>query len=857
VSQFAPRVRTGAGAAVAAVLIGIWSVAVTVALPSVTWLVDQVLQVEGLPTPPWVWPVASCLGALFVGVPAVLLAVVPRPLPFGPVPTQPAGPPPAPASAPPPGQLGGAPPAGGPPAPGGAPFAPVPAPGGAPPAGKAPWGVPESGRRPGWQEFWPPGWQPVGPRAGARVAAARASGRLWTIGAVLLAVLGSLRALPPQHNTGYLLLLAAAAAAGVLLVRRFGGWSLPRGYADSRPAGGGSVAFGVAAGLAGLAPWLWLGALGGAAETVLAAVAAVAIGRLAAAALHGRFWSAFAGSRRRQVGLGGLAAGIFLALLASGTGAAGIQLAELAVLPPLGFAAAALARPGVQRQAAIAVLVGLAAAGPLALIEPVQLGLEVNAGSRDVGFWALAAAGCALGIALLSGIGYGLGLRHRAPRWVAVTAVLATAAAGLVGYATVGSPGLHGDRLFVVLREQADLSGVAGIADVHARRTEVYRRLVATADRTQAPLRRELSRLHLSYTPYYLVNGLEVTGDPVLREWLSTRPGVDRVLLSPHLRPVPARGAPMHGTLPVPQSPQWNVRMVHADQVWTRGDTGKGIVIGTSDSGVDATHPALAGSMRPGDDAWYDPWNGSRTPTDHNGHGTHTLGTALGRGGIGVAPGAEWIGCADLDRNLGNPAYYLDCLQFMLAPFRYGGDPLRDGRPARGADVLTNSWGCPGVEGCDRDSLRPAVDALTAAGVFVVAGAGNTGTRCGSITDPPAPYPHTLTVGAVNRSGALSDFSSRGPVSGDTKPDVLAPGEDVVSALPGGGYGALSGTSMATPHVAGVVALMWSASPSLYGDVARTRQILRSTASGTPPDGCGGSAGIVDAYAAVRSAGSA
>lgn len=764
----------------------------TVAVQWVTWLVDQVLQVEGLPTPAWLWPVAVVVAALLVGVPAYLLAVVPRPLPFGPIPYQPSGPP-------------------------------------------------------------PPGWQPVGPRAATRVAAARAAGRLWFGGAVVFAALGLLRTVPPQHNTLYLLLLAVVAAAGAILLRRIG-LSLPPGYAG-QGSGAPGTAWGVAAGLASLAPWLWLGALGGAAETVLAAAAATAVGRLAAAPLHGRFWPAFAGSRWRQVGLGGLVVGVFLTGAAAGTGAGGVQLAELLVLPPLGFAAAALARPAANRQPGISALVGLAAAGPLAFLEPVQLGLETNIGARDVAFWALVAAGCALLAGLAAGLGYGLGLHRPAPRWAASALVLVTVAAGLAGYATVGAPGLHGDRLFVVFKEQADLSGVAGITDVKARRAEVYRRLVATADRTQAPLRRELARLRVSFTPYYLVDGLEVTGDPVLRQWLSTRSDVDRVLLSPHLRPVPAGGAPMRGNAPAPNSPQWNVTMLHAPDVWARGDTGKGIVIGTSDTGVDAAHPALAGSMRPGDDSWYDPWNHTRTPTDHNGHGTHTLGTALGRDGIGVAPGAQWIGCVDLDRNLGNPAYYLDCLQFMLAPFPYGGDPLRDGRPARGADVLTNSWGCPGVEGCDRAALLPAVDALTAAGVFVVAAAGNTGPRCGSITDPPAPYPGTFTVGAVDANGHVAEFSSRGPVSGAAKPDVLAPGDGVLSALPGGGYGALSGTSMAAPHVAGVVALLWSAHPSLVGDIGGTRRILRDSTGSPPVDGCGGRAGAVDADAAVRAAG--
>jgi subtilisin family serine protease len=500
----------------------------------------------------------------------------------------------------------------------------------------------------------------------------------------------------------------------------------------------------------------------------------------------------------------------------------------------------------------------LGALGPLAFLAPAQTSVIVNSSGRDVGFWALVAAGCGLVVGLVLSILYGVGLRRTPRPVVGVVASLAMVAAGVTGYVTVGAPGFHGDRLFVVMREQADLTRLP--TAVPARRAEVYRRLVDTADRTQAGLRKDLSRLHIRYTPYYLVNGIEVDGGPAVREWLSTRSDVDRVLLSPYLRPIPAGPDPMQGTDPAPIGPQWNVTMLHADQVWATGDRGQGIVIGASDTGVDGSHPALAGAFRGGDDSWYDPWNGTRTPTDHNGHGTHTLGSALGGNGIGVAPGAQWMGCVDLDRDLGNPPYYLDCLQFMLAPYRHGGDPLRDGDPTRAADVLTNSWGCPGEEGCDRSALRPAIDALTAAGIFVVAAAGNTGVslsggpRCGSITDPPSPYPDAFTVGAVDRTGAVADFSSRGPVAGATKPDVLAPGDGVLSALPGGGYGTLSGTSMATPHVAGVVALMWAANPALAGDVARTAQILRQTASAPPDDGCGGHAGIVDAAAAVAAA---
>ena len=217
-----------------------------------------------------------------------------------------------------------------------------------------------------------------------------------------------------------------------------------------------------------------------------------------------------------------------------------------------------------------------------------------------------------------------------------------------------------------------------------------------------------------------------------------------------------------------------------------------------------------------------------------DGHGTHTLGSILGDS-VGVAPGATWFACANLARNLGNPAFYLDCMQFMLAPFPHGGDPLHDGDPHRAADVLNNSWGCPtNVEGCAPDLFASAVEALTQAGIFVVVSAGNEGPQCSTINTPPAIYEPVLTVGATDEAGELASFSSVGPVqvdgSGRIKPDVLAPGVDVLSAWPDNGYESVSGTSMAGPHLVGTVALMWSANPVLRGDVARTKQIIAQTA---------------------------
>ena len=199
---------------------------------------------------------------------------------------------------------------------------------------------------------------------------------------------------------------------------------------------------------------------------------------------------------------------------------------------------------------------------------------------------------------------------------------------------------------------------------------------------------------------------------------------------------------------------------------------------------------------------------------DTSGHGTHTLGSIVGQR-TGVAPGAQWIGCVNLARNLANPALYLDCLQFMLAPFPAGGDPFTDGDPTRSAHVLNNSWGCPELEGCDANILLDAVQALRAAGIFVVVSAGNEGPSCESVRNPLALYNEVLSVGAIDQRGNLAEFSSRGPVtvdaSGRIKPDLVAPGVDILSTMPGDSYEYNQGTSMAGPHVTGVVALLWSA----------------------------------------------
>ncbi|MFV2019621.1 S8 family serine peptidase [Micromonospora sp. LOL_023] len=814
---------------VAAAVLGVFSLAVTAFAQAGGWLADQVLLASGLPTPAVVWPLIGLGNALLVGLPAMLLALVPR------------------------------------------------------------------------------------------SAAVRVTGRTWLVGALALGGFGLLRAVPSAYHELYLLLLAALAAAGafglrvlrlrVLRLRAEPGAAAEEPGTAAAPGRDQPTAWLIAgtAGLVMLLPWVWFGALGGAVETLLAVAAAAAVGWYAAEGLPPGFWAAIGGSARgpsaaRTVLLGGTVAGVGLALLAAGIGQAGVQLAAIVVLPPTGYAVAAIiwaagragsgavaepasggvagssavaepASGGVAGSGPVAVLAALSVAGPLAFLDAEEVSLLLAMG-RDLPFWAAAGAGTGLGLAAALGLGFGLGFgRARAGwprRWVAATTVAVVAVAGAAVFLTAGQPGLHGERLFVVMSEQADLSDVpraTGPAARDARVREVHQRLIDTAETSQADLRRDLDRFGLSYTPYYLVNAIEVDAGLAVRAWLSRRADVDRVLVSQQLRPLPAAIAGSTGEESAPESPAWNLTMIGADRVWSQLDVdGAGIVVGSSDSGVDGGHPALADGFRGGDDSWFDPWNDTRTPTDNNGHGTHTLGSAVGATDIGVAPGASWVGCVNLDRNLGNPARYLDCLQFMLAPFPPDGDPFTDGRTERAPHVLTNSWGCPAIEGCDLDSLRPAAEALAAAGLMMVAAAGNTGPFCDSVDDPPAPYSDVLTIGAVDSDRRVTDFSSRGPTpDGETKPDLVAPGASVLSAMPGGGYAALDGTSMAAPHVAGVVALMWSANSALIGDVDRTTEILRQTAgratTGTA-EICGDPAnltgsGLVDAYAAVQSARSA
>ncbi len=672
----------------------------------------------------------------------------------------------------------------------------------------------------------------------------RAIFRAWLLATGFALILAPTRDVRPTAPQTAMMWQIAATALFVLFA-----WRVVR----CKPAAGAtpsSLWLALAFGLLFVWPWLAWGALGSPLDTVLGLLLSAGFGLLAAL-LAGGLWPAALERNPGSVGwdllVGGLATGVTLFIMASGAGFNGSQIVLMLYLPSAGWIAMGLALVGragefQKNWPALALFITLLAAGPLLFVDSDPMYFPMVLATGEAIRWAAKSLvicwviAWPLTLVLLAWRRHLCSWRQAGP--ASLAAAVALLLAGFI-YVIAGQPGFYGDRLFVILKDQADVSAAANIGDYEARRRTVYETLVKHADVTQAGLRAQLDALRVHYTPYYLVNALEVEGGPLHRLWLESRPEVARVIASPTLRPLPSPVSPESGEDPPPEGPLWNVTLIGADRVWAEwGVRGRGVVIGQSDSGVQGDHPELAGTYRgrdSGDDYnWFDPWFGSSRPTDFGGHGTHTLGSIVGRT-TGVAPEAEWYACANLARNLGSPAKYLDCMQFMLAPFPQGGDPFLDGDPTRSAHVINNSWGCPeDREGCDAASLEPAVRSLRAAGIFVVAAAGNEGPKCGTVKDPIALYDEAFSVGAIDRLGNVAEFSSMGPViadgSGRIKPDIVAPGVDVLSATPGNTYGTASGTSMAGPHVAGVVALMWSANPALVGDIERTEQILIAAA---------------------------
>ena len=240
------------------------------------------------------------------------------------------------------------------------------------------------------------------------------------------------------------------------------------------------------------------------------------------------------------------------------------------------------------------------------------------------------------------------------------------------------------------------------------------------------------------------------------------------------------------------------------------------------------------------------------------------MGTSVGASKtrkIGVAPGSKWISCRNMDAGRGSPQTYIECLQFFLAPHDLSG---KNPKPELRPHSVGNSYGCPRSERCEPDSLKEAAKTLKAAGVFMAVSAGNAGS-CTSVRDPPSHYKSVFTVGASGRgTHTIASYSSKGPVTIDgsnrIKPDVTAPGSSVTSCVPNNGYRSYSGTSMASPHVNGMIALLWQANKKFDRKIKKTIKIIQETCLNQQATNCNSNGipnnvygyGSVDFLAAVE-----
>lgn len=473
-----------------------------------------------------------------------------------------------------------------------------------------------------------------------------------------------------------------------------------------------------------------------------------------------------------------------------------------------------------------------------------------------------------------------------------------------------------GESDFMIFMDaEADLSAAAAQKTRTEKSRVVMAALKATAAKSQAGVLAELRARGIEHRAFWLANAISARGTLADLQAIAARSEVRQLLkidnrlpqmLPPTIARQPERPTGAKKAAPAAfnvakvlgDTAEPGVKLINAPAVWAMGFKGQGVVVGDHDVGVKWDHPALKKQYRG--------WNGTTAshdynwrnafgmadvfctdpvvPCDSNGHGTHTTGTMVGYDGgenqVGVAPEAKWMACRSLldpVLGVGTVPTYMDCMEWQLAPYPNGNPDAAD--PAMGPDVISNSWGC--VEACAPPVLKAAGDAIYAAGQVQVVSAGNDGqgtvggeggeASCSTLAFPTAVYESSFTVGANDVSDEMASFSSLGPVLSDAsmrlKPNVSAPGVNTRSTWNDDDYDTISGTSMAGPHVAGMIALIMSAEPRLIGRVADVRTLVERTANpklGTTETAstCGGTAatvipnnifgfGRIDALAAV------
>lgn len=408
----------------------------------------------------------------------------------------------------------------------------------------------------------------------------------------------------------------------------------------------------------------------------------------------------------------------------------------------------------------------------------------------------------------------------------------------------------------IQLKDKADISRAQTIKGKEEKGRFVFQKLRKHAENKQFEILTILESLNVHYQSFAIVNIIKVRADHDILKMMAQRDDVAYIYNDFVIEfDLPDTD---HTVSPREATPEWGLLNIKADSVWEMGYKGAGIIVAGQDTGYEWHHPALSDQYRGnyGDtvihdynwhDAIHEDINGTEEnpcgydspyPCDDHGHGTHTMGTMTGyteENVIGVAPEAKWIACRNMDEGAGIPSTYIECFEWFLAPTDSQGE---NPDPSKAPHVINNSWSCPENEGCNMDNfafIEEAIANLKAAGVFISVSAGNSGSQgCGSVANPPAFFENSFAIGSYRKNDTISGFSSRGPAYVDSlpimKPNISAPGSGIRSSKRDSTYGSSSGTSMASPHVAGAVALVLSAVPQFEGEVAYLEQLFQETA---------------------------
>jgi subtilisin family serine protease len=419
-------------------------------------------------------------------------------------------------------------------------------------------------------------------------------------------------------------------------------------------------------------------------------------------------------------------------------------------------------------------------------------------------------------------------------------------------------------NFWIQFGQKANLRPAYHMHSWNARGQFVVDQLKSTANASQAGVRAYLRAQHVQFQSFWIWNAIHVkVGSSALVKALAGRSEVAGIVPDWHAtvsKMTPGGAAAV----------EWNIKNVKANKVWNSLNVrGEGTVVANVDTGVQYNHPALVNQYRGNlgggnfnhNYNWWDPSHicANNTPCDNVAHGTHTMGTMVGKAGttkIGVAPKAKWIAAKGCESNSCSGNALLSSGQWILAPTnRQGGNPDPSKRP----DVVNNSWG-----GGGGDSWYSAtVNSWVASGIFPQFSNGNSGPSCHT-SGSPGDYVASYSAGAYDINNVIASFSSRGPSSfgNETKPNIAAPGVNVRSSVPTNSYANFSGTSMASPHVAGTVALIISKNPARRGQISAIRTLLDNGATDVNSLNCGGTVddndvfgeGRLNAFASVSAA---